>query len=61
MFLIAGLLLLFVLRHLLVQVIVALVGILGLVIAFLLIIIGLALMFGRPWIRGQFRRYAVAG
>ena len=56
-FLIVGIALLYLLRHLLVQVIVALVGIIGLIIAFLFIIVGLGLIFGRFLIRGRIRRF----
>ena len=53
----AGLLTLYLLRHLLVQVIVVLLGIVGLILGFVLILVGLALIFGRSWIRGRVRRY----
>lgn len=56
-FLILGVAFLYLLRHLLVQVIVALVGIIGLVIAFLFIIVGLGLIFGRFLLRGRIRRF----
>ena len=56
-FLIVGIAFLYLLRHLLVQVIVALVGIIGLIIAFIFIIVGLGLIFGRFLIRGRVRRF----
>jgi hypothetical protein len=48
--LVLGLLLLYLLRHLLVQVIVVALGIIGLVIAFVFVLVGLALILGRFWI-----------
>ena len=56
-FLLVGIAFLYLLRHLLVQVIVALVGIIGLIIAFLFIVVGLGLIFGRFLIRGRIRRF----
>ena len=58
-FLIAGVVLLYVLRHLLFQVIVVLLGVIGLIIAVVLIVVGLALIFGKSSIGGRFRRYVV--
>jgi len=51
-----GLVFLFLLRHLLVQVIVVLIGVIGLVIAFALIVVGLGLIFGGFWIKGRMIR-----
>jgi hypothetical protein len=58
-FVLVGLIFLYLLRHLLVQVIVVLIGVIGLVIAFALIVVGLGLIFGGFWIRGRMRRYLV--
>jgi len=55
--LVAGLLLLYFLRHLLVQVVVVILGLAGLVIALLLITVGLALMFG---VKRRFKRFVVS-
>jgi len=56
-FLLVGIAFLYLLRHLLLQVIVAVVGIIGLVIAFVFILVGLGLIFGRFLIRGRIRRF----
>ena len=55
-FLVAGFLLLYLLRHLLVQVIFILLGVIGLVMGFVLIIVGLGLILSRFWI-GRTKRY----
>ncbi len=55
--LLIGLVLLYLLRNLLVQVIVVLFGIIGLIVAFVFIIVGLALIVGRFWVGGRPRRY----
>jgi hypothetical protein len=55
--LLIGLVLLYLLRNLLVQVIVVLFGILGLIVAFIFILVGLALIVGRFWVGGRARRY----
>jgi hypothetical protein len=56
-FLLAGLLLLYVLRQLLVQVLLVLLGIAGLIIGLVFVIFGIALIFGKFWIRGRIKRY----
>ena len=58
--LIAGFLLLYVLRHLLVQAIVLLLGVIGLVIGFVLIIVGLGLILSRFFWIGRTKRYLAA-
>jgi len=58
--LIAGFLLLYVLRHLLVQVIVLLLGVIGLVIGFVLIIAGVGLILSRFFWIGRTKRYLAA-
>jgi len=52
-----GFLLLFLLRGLLLQVIVVVIGVIGLVAGFALIVVGLGLIFGRRTLRGRIRRY----
>jgi len=59
--LLIGLVLLYLLRNLLFQVIVVLFGILGLIVAFVFIIVGLALIVGRFWVGGRARRYLAFG
>jgi phosphoglycerol transferase MdoB-like AlkP superfamily enzyme len=60
-FLLAGLLVLYLLRHLLFQVIFVLLGIVGLLIGFVLIVVGLGLIFGTFWMRGRMRRFLAVG
>ena len=55
--LVLGFLLLYFLRGLLAHLIVLILGVIGIVIALLLIGIGLALIFGGPWGRGRWKRY----
>jgi predicted tellurium resistance membrane protein TerC len=59
-FILVGLLILYVLRHLLLQVIVTLIGVLGLIVGVVLLIVGLALIFGKPWLRGRVVRLSLA-
>jgi hypothetical protein len=59
--LLIGLVLLYLLRNLLFQVIVVLFGILGLIVAFVFIIVGLALIVGRFWTGARTRRYLAVG
>jgi hypothetical protein len=58
-FLIAGFLLLYVLRRLLVQVIFIALGVIGLVIGFVFIIVGLGLILSKFWI-SRTKRYLAA-
>jgi Na+-driven multidrug efflux pump len=52
-----GFLLLYFLRGLLARLIVLILGVIGIVIALVLIAVGLGLIFGGRWARGRWRRY----
>jgi len=57
--LVAGFLLLYLLRGLFIKIIVALIDVAGIVIALALILVGLGLIFGGRWFRGRWRRFTV--